>query len=140
MSLYYHDINFMSIVFCVFCGIIFMSYGEEETAMANNISLTVRLPHTLNTQLQAAAKALGMTKTNLLRSAIHDFLSVENVVLDFSATSDTKDRLVLNINQMTHTILENACRKHSQSMNAIITAVGFLALERSTTWLQSIRP
>ncbi|MEY8437951.1 hypothetical protein [Anaerotruncus colihominis] len=108
--------------------------------MANNISLTVRLPHTLNTQLQAAAKALGMTKTNLLRSAIHDFLTVENVVLDFSATSDTKDRLVLNINQMTHTILENACRKHSQSMNAIITAVGFLALERSTTWLQSIRP
>ena len=107
--------------------------------MANDISLTVRLPHTLNSQLQTVSKELGMTKTNLLRSAIHDFLVADKVTLDFSASTDTKDRLVLNINQITYSILENACKKHSQSMNAVVTAVGVLALERSTKWLQSAR-
>lgn len=105
--------------------------------MANNISLTVRLPHELNSQLQDIAKKIGMTKTNLLRSAIHDFLTEDSVSLDFSPVSGPKDRLVLNVNQITNNILENACKKHSQSMNAIVTAVGVLALERSTKWLQS---
>lgn len=108
--------------------------------MANDISLTIRLPHELNIQLQAVAKELGMTKTNLLRSAIHDFLTVDGVALDFSLTSGTKDRLVLNINHITHNILESACAKYSQSMNAVVTAVGVLALERSSKWLQSTKP
>lgn len=108
--------------------------------MANDISLTVRLPHTLNAQLQAVSKELGMTKTSLLRSAIHDFLVKDNAMLDFSETTGTKDRLVLNVNQITYNILENSCKKYSQSMNAVVTAVGFLALERSTKWLQSAKP
>lgn len=108
--------------------------------MPNNISLTVRLPHDLNVQLQACAKELGMTKTNLLRGAIHDFLTVDDIVLDFSAMPGAKDRLVLNVNQITHSILEAACKKHSQSMNAVITAVGVLALERSAKWLQAVKP
>lgn len=108
--------------------------------MPNNISLTVRLPHELNSQLQLAAKEVGVTKTNLLRSAIHDFLTTDAVVLDFSPTPGAKDRLVLNVNQITHSILEAACRKHSQSMNAVVTAVAILALERATKWLQSAKP
>lgn len=108
--------------------------------MPNDISLTVRLPHELNIQLQSSAKKLGMTKTNLLRAAIHDFLTKDDVHLDFSIESTARDRIVLNVNQITYNILETTCEKYSQSMNAVITAVGVLALERSTTWLQSIAP
>ena len=107
--------------------------------MTNNLSLTIRLPHELNVQLQSAAKELGMTRTNLLRSAIHDFLTADGVFLDFSAIPGPKDRLVLNVNQMTQSILDSACEKYSQSMNVIVTAVGFLALERATKWLQSAK-
>jgi len=111
----------------------------EGKMMANNISLTVRLPHELNKQLQSVAKEVGMTKTNLLRSTIHDCLTTEDVMLDFSPTSASRDRLVLNVNQITYNILENACKQHSQSMNAVVTAVAVLALERSTKWLQSTK-
>ncbi len=108
--------------------------------MANDISLTIRLPHELNTQLQTVAKELGMTKTNLLRSAIHDLLTTDDITLDFSSTPGIKDRFVLNVNQITHDILESVCEKYSQSMNAVVTAVGVLALERSSKWLQSAKP
>lgn len=108
--------------------------------MANDISLTVRLPHELNARLQSVAKELGMTKTNLIRFAIHDFLTTDDVLLDFSVTAGPKDRLVLNVNKITQGILETACNKHSQSMNAVVTAVSVLALERSTKWLESTRP
>lgn len=107
--------------------------------MSNNISLTVRLPHELSVKLQAAGKELGMTRTNLIRSAIHDFLINDASTLNFSAIPGSKDRLVLNINQITYDILENACKEHSQSMNAVITAVSILALERATKWLQSTK-
>ena len=108
--------------------------------MANDISLTVRLSSQLSKQLQSVAKELGMTKTNLLRSAIHDFLVVDDVALDFSVSPGEKDRFVLNVNQITYSLLESTCKKHSQSMNAVIGAVGVLALERATKWLQSARP
>lgn len=106
--------------------------------MANDISLTIRLPHELNMQLTSISKDVGMTKTNLIRSAIHDFLTNDHVELDFTSNFvDRRDRLVLNINQITYDILESACEKYSQSMNAMIVAVSLLALERSTKWLQS---
>lgn len=83
------------------------------------------------------AKDIGMTKTNLIRSAIHDFLTEDEVVLNFPKNStDKKDRLVLNTNQLTYNILEKTCKKYNQSMNAVITAVSVLALERSAKWLQ----
>lgn len=107
--------------------------------MANDISLTIRLPHELNMQLQLAAKEVGVTKTNLLRSAIHDFLTEDKVTLNFSSAPGIKDRLVLNVNQITYNILEAACERHSQSMNAVVTAVGVLALERAAKWLQSAK-
>jgi ribbon-helix-helix protein, copG family len=107
--------------------------------MPNEISLTVRLPSELNLQLQSVAKELGMTKTALIRSAIHDFLIKDDVVLDFSSVAGKKDRLVLNINQITYNILENTCKKNDQSMNAVIIAVCYLALERSAKWLQSAK-
>lgn len=107
--------------------------------MPNDISLTVRIPHDLSNQLQAAAKKLGMTRTNLLRGAIHDFLTTDSVALDFSSTPGDKDRLVLNVNQMTHTILLKACERYNQSMNAVVVAVSALALERAATWLQSTK-
>lgn len=104
----------------------------------NNISLTIRLPHELNLQLTETSKKLGLTKTNLMRSAIHDFLTKSETKLDFSYSSNKKsDRIVLNVNQLTHSILQEACKTYDQSMNAIIIAVSLLALERSTKWLES---
>lgn len=105
----------------------------------NNISLTIRLPHELNIQLTQASKRLGMTKTNLIRSAIHDFLPINKIELDFSYPhpSEKNDRLVLNVNQLTHSILKETCQTYNQSMNAVVIAVSILALERATKWLQS---
>lgn len=106
--------------------------------MANDLSLTIRLPHELNNQLKQVSKNIGITKTNLIRSAIHDFLTDEKVVLNFSFKySNEKDRLVLNVNQITYNILENTCKKYNQSMNAVVTSVSIMALERSSKWLQS---
>ncbi len=108
--------------------------------MSNDISLTVRLPHELNIQLGIVSKDMGVTKTNLIRSAIHDFLTNDQTILSFTpSSSDKKDRLVLNINQMTRNILENACQKYNQPMNAVITSISILALERSSKWLQATR-
>lgn len=108
--------------------------------MANNISLTVRLPHELNVQLAAIAKEVGMTKTNLIRSAIHGFLTEDENNIDFSQNNvSQRDRLVLNVNQITYSILENASKKHNESINSVITAVSILALERSSKWLQSTK-
>ena len=129
----------MSIDFFIFFGIIFMSQLKGGVTMANDISLTVRLPYELSVKLKEVSKDIGVTKTNLIRSAIHDFLTTDEIVLDFSQSEvEKKDRLVLNVNQITYGILEEACKKYNQSMNAVITAVSFLALERSAKWLQSI--
>lgn len=103
----------------------------------NNISLTVRLPHELNARLAEVSKKLGVTKTNLIRSSIHDFLTVSETKPDFSYSSKKTDRLTLNVNPLTHNILKEACQTYNQSMNAIVIAVCLLALERSTKWLQS---
>lgn len=109
--------------------------------MANDISLTIRLPHELNAELKKTAKDVGVTKTNFIRCAIHDFLTVDTITLKFPQNpSPQKDRLVLNVNQLTYSILKNACEKYNQSMNAIVIAVSILALERSTKWLQSTMP
>ena len=107
--------------------------------MTNNISLTIRLPHELNVQLKTVSKELGMTRTNLIRSAIHDFLTTKDIItFNFETKyTDKKDRLVLNVNQLTYDILEKACKENDQSMNAVVTAVSVLALERSVKWLQS---
>ena len=102
--------------------------------MPNNISLTVRLSHELNTQLKVVSKKLGMTRTNLLRGVIHDILPKEEV-LDFSSPADERDRFVLNVNELTHSILQDACEKHAQPMNAVMTAVAHLALARAARWL-----
>lgn len=108
--------------------------------MANSISLTIRLPHELNAQLSLISKEVGMTKTGIIRSAIHDFLTTDSYLLNFAPNYSNKDdRLVLNVNPLTHSILEDACKIHNQSMNAMVTAVSILALERSTKWLQSTK-
>lgn len=100
----------------------------------NDISLTIRLPHELNTKLKEISKQLGITKTSLIRSAIHDFLTVSNTKLDFSYSSEKSDRLVLNVNKLTYNILQEACQTYNQSMNAIVIAVSLLVLERSTNF------
>lgn len=105
--------------------------------MANNISLTVRLPHRISNELKTVAKDIGMTRTNLLRMSIHDFLAKNETMLTFNDVDTGKrDRLVLNVNQFTFDILDAACKKYQQSMNSVITAVSLLALERYTKWLQ----
>lgn len=108
--------------------------------MANTISLTVRLPKELSQKLKTISKEIGITRSNLIRLAIHDFLLKDAPKLDFNTTyTKETDRFVLNINTITQNILEDACKKYNQSMNAIITAVSILALERSTKWIQSLK-
>lgn len=108
--------------------------------MPNNISLTIRLPYEINEKLITASKALGMTKTNLIRMAIHELPKDDNIALDFSQNiTDKKYRLVLNVNQLTYDILESVCKKYNQSMNAVVVAISYFALELSAKWLQSIK-
>lgn len=105
--------------------------------MSNDISLTIRLPHELNTELTLVSKDVGMTKTNLIRITIHELLAKDEVKLDFSTDyAVAKDRLVLNVNQLTYDILNSACKKYDQSMNSVVIAVSAAALERSAKWLR----
>lgn len=107
--------------------------------MLNNIPITVRLPIELNDRLTVNAKALGVTKTNLIRMAIHELPKSDEIALDFSQNfTDKKYRLVLNVNALTYDILENACKKYEQSMNAVVIAIGYFALDISAKLLQSI--
>lgn len=107
--------------------------------MNNDLSLTVRLPRDLSRQMKSVCQKLGMTRTNLIRSAIHDFLTVDGIQLDFPDYTGEKDRLVLNLNQLTYDILNTACQRYNQSMNAVIVAISVLALERASKWLQATR-
>ncbi|MGL6198720.1 MAG: hypothetical protein ACRC3H_07280 [Lachnospiraceae bacterium] len=103
----------------------------------NNISLTIRLPEKLNLELTKVSKELGMTKSNLIRAAIHGFLTSDEAALDFSLPYDSspKFRMVLIVNQHTYDILIKASEKYSQSINIIVTAIIYLALERGIKWL-----
>lgn len=104
--------------------------------MANDISLTVRLPSELNQQLITVSKNIGVTKTILIRFAIHEYLTDEKIIPDFSQTRVAqREKFVFNMNQLTYTILEKCCQKYGQSMNAIITAASILALEHFSKWL-----
>lgn len=104
--------------------------------MANNdISLTVRLPHELNEKLKVASKKLGITKTNLIRWGIHLLKDETNTLTFSSGFPVTKDRLVLNVNQLTYEILDHACHQYNQSMNATVIAICVLALEHYSTLL-----
>lgn len=104
--------------------------------MANDISLTVRLPKELSINLKTSAKRIGMTKTNLIRSTIHE-LAKNKSPLEFSEDSASdRDRMVLNVNQITYDILEGFCQQYNQSMNAVVTAVCVEALKNATRWIQ----
>ena len=99
--------------------------------MPNEISLTVRLPAELNEQLAAAAKSLGMTKTNLIRFGIHEYQSDPDAHLDFSMSRvASRYRLVLNVNALTFSILDTLCKQSGESMNAVVTALCIYAVER----------
>lgn len=99
--------------------------------MPNDISLTVRLPSELNEQLQKTAKALGMTKTNLIRLGIHDYFGSPHAALDFSMNRvESRYRLVLNVNDFTFKIIDGLCKKHDQSVNAVVTALCIYSVER----------
>lgn len=105
--------------------------------MTNSIPLTVRLPHELNIKLKSVSKDVGMTKTNLIRIAIHEFAKGK-ITIDFSSNFSTdKDRLVLNVNQLTYDILDNTCKQYNQSMNAVVTEICVAAIEYASKWLQA---
>jgi predicted DNA-binding protein len=105
----------------------------------NDISLTIRLPHQLNNELITTAKKMGLTRTNLIRTAIHEFLTADDFVFNIPFEyEDRKARMVLNVNPLTYGILESACHKYDQSMNSIVIAISIRAVEQYTIWLQSI--
>ena len=103
--------------------------------MANDISLTIRLPHEINENLKIEAKRLGFTRTSLIRIAIHELFAKGKITLDFSQKySADKDRLVLNINQLTNDILHNTCEQYGQAMNSVVTAICAAALKYCSKW------
>lgn len=101
----------------------------------NDISLTIRLPHEINLELANLSKNLGITKTNLIRNFIHE-LSENNASLVFANTFEKykKDRIVLNVNKLTHDILLDYSKKYDQSINSVVIAVCILSLNNSK-WL-----
>ena len=105
----------------------------------NFTSITVRLPHDLNTSLTNACKALGMPKTTLIRIIIHEDLQRRRneIVFDVDASSG-RDRLVLNVNEKTYAVLESVANQHNQSINAVVTVTCSLALERASKWLKAL--
>ena len=103
--------------------------------MKNDISLTIRLPITMNEQLTDMTKRLGLTKTSCIRFAIWDFLDKQPQPLTFSKSDEETYRFVLAVNQNTYNILNNACQKYGQSINSIINAVSRLALEHYSKYL-----
>ena len=103
----------------------------------NDITLTIRLPKQLDDKLKDSAKKVGMPKSTLIRICIHDFLVDSFIPLDFTPIEGDKRRMTLDVNELTKSILDDACSKYGQSMNAVVTAVSLLALERAAKWLQS---
>lgn len=104
--------------------------------MSNDISLTVRIPRTLNDDLTTLSKELGVTKVNLLRFATHLFLSEKPTPLNFTASSsDDRFRFVFNTNQVTYDLLQKASEDYKQSINSVITAIAYLALQHYSKYL-----
>lgn len=104
--------------------------------MSNDISLTVRIPKDLNTELTKLAKELGVTKVNLLRFAIHLFLSEKPTELTFSdISSEDRFRFVFNTNQVTYNLLVKASEKYGQPINSILNSISVLALEHYSKYL-----
>lgn len=103
--------------------------------MNNNISLTIRLPNSLNVKLTDTSKSLGLTKVSFIRFAIWNFLDEHPQPLTFTDSTENTFRLVLAVNQNTYEILERACQQHNQSINSIVIAVSVLALERYAKYL-----
>ena len=103
-------------------------------ATNNEIALTIRIPDDLNEGLTKTAKDLGMTKLNLIRFAIWDFLENENCKLLFS-TKENNFRVALKVNKNTYQLLEQASKQYGQSINSIVIAVTTLALTRYSKYL-----
>lgn len=103
--------------------------------MNNNISLSIRLPNSLNSRLTNTSKSLGLTKVSFIRFAIWNFLDENPQPLTFFDSSENTFRLVLAVNQNTYEIIERACQQYNQSINSIVVAVSALALERYAKYL-----
>lgn len=101
------------------------------------VSLTLRLPVELNEQITKVSKALGFTKTNLIRLSIYEYLDQDELP-DLNATiseyNDFKYRMVLNINQATYQILE----KQSKSYNLPINKLLVYSSKRALTYYSKL--
>ncbi|EGP4752372.1 hypothetical protein [Enterococcus hirae] len=87
------------------------------------ISLTLRFPTELNEQITSVSKALGFTKTNLIRLSIYEYLD-QDTLPDLNSTltefNDFKYRMVLNINQSTYQILERQSEAYNLPINKLL--------------------
>lgn len=105
--------------------------------MGNDVSLTVRLPKDLNSELTNLSKKLGITKVNLLRFAVHYFLQDKPTTLTFdtSIVEDEKFRFAFNVNRTAYELLNSASEEYGQSINSVVTSIAFLALKHYSRYL-----
>lgn len=98
--------------------------------MKNNISLTVRIPQSLNNKLKQQSSTLGFTKTGMIKLSIHQFLK-ENPhdisKVDIESYQDKPFRLVLNINDFMNSILLDTAKTYNISVNNVVIRVCILA-------------
>ena len=121
------------------CGIFFMSY--KGGVFMNDVSLTVRLPDDLDKQLKATSKALGFTKTNMIRLSIHEYLdpsTLDDLKEVVSKYGGDRHRLVLNINQLTYDILEKLSIEHDVSINHLLIYSSAKSLEHYSKLLKKL--
>lgn len=103
--------------------------------MSNDISLTIRLPKTLNDDLTQLSKQLGITKVNLLRFAIHLFLMEKPTPLIFDGSSSEKFRFNFHVNAVTNSLLVEASEHYGQPINSVVTAIAYLAVGHYSKYL-----
>lgn len=105
--------------------------------MLNEIPITLRIPVELDSELKRLSKALGFTKTNLIRLAIHEKMSDVDFH-DTSIESTKTHRLVLNVNAPTLELLQNTAQQKGVSINRVVVVACLRSVEHYSKLLSAL--
>lgn len=98
--------------------------------MSINTPLTVRIPEDLNAKLKEQSKALGFTKTGIIKLSIYQFLDERPADLskvNIEPYQGKPFRFVLNLNAFMSGLIAAASLKYGLSNNAVLIKVCALA-------------
>ncbi|MBR7928416.1 hypothetical protein KBI51_09595 [Aerococcaceae bacterium zg-ZUI334] len=101
------------------------------------VSLTLRIPKSLNQELKYLSSQLGFTKSSLIKIAIHEFVDkIEMTTHEF--TDNDSFRMVLKVNDITHRMLIEASKRYELSINQVVIKTCYLSVERYTKLLREL--